>query len=211
VAERPPTISTHVLDTGRGRPAAGLKVTLFKLDVDGRPIRVTESLTDGDGRVQDLLGRPLQSGVYRLRFDVPDGVPVLFKTMAVDFEITDVSRSYHVSLLPRAVLDEHVPGTSGVTAAGRAGIALDIESIDLRCRVLTGDGAFEGAPRFLAARLAAARPFGRRRPSSRTARTIAPVDAADERAARAHRCTHPRRRRGDACIGPLVPRAGVRP
>ena len=94
-----PTISTHVLDTGRGRPAAGLKVTLFKLELDGRPIRVSETLTDDDGRVRDLMGRPLQPGVYRLRFDVPDGAPVFFKTMAVDFEITDTSRSYHVPLL----------------------------------------------------------------------------------------------------------------
>ncbi|MFI5226697.1 MAG: hydroxyisourate hydrolase [Candidatus Limnocylindrales bacterium] len=99
MAERPPTISTHILDTGHGGPAAGLKVTLFKLEPDGRPIRVSESLTDDDGRVSDLLGRPLRAGVYRLRFDVPDGVPVFFKTMAVDFEITDVSRSYHVPLL----------------------------------------------------------------------------------------------------------------
>jgi 5-hydroxyisourate hydrolase len=99
MADATPTISTHILDTGRGRPAAGLKVTLFKLEPDGRPIRVSESLTDDDGRVPDLMGRPLMAGVYRLRFDVPDGVPVFFRTMAVDFEITDTSRSYHVPLL----------------------------------------------------------------------------------------------------------------
>jgi 5-hydroxyisourate hydrolase len=99
MADATPTISTHILDTGRGRPAAGLKVTLFKLEPDGRPIRVSESLTDDDGRVPDLMGRPLIAGVYRLRFDVPDGVPVFFRTMAVDFEITDTSRSYHVPLL----------------------------------------------------------------------------------------------------------------
>ena len=99
MADAQPTISTHVLDTGRGRPAAGLKVTLFKLEADGRPIRVSESLTDDDGRVRDLLGRPLMAGVYRLRFDVPDGAPVFFRTMAVDFEIADTSRSYHVPLL----------------------------------------------------------------------------------------------------------------
>jgi 5-hydroxyisourate hydrolase len=95
----PPTISTHVLDTGRGRPAAGLRVSLYKLESDGRPIRVSESLTDDDGRVRDLMGRPLSAGVYRLRFDVPDGAPVFFRTMAVDFEIVDTSRSYHVPLL----------------------------------------------------------------------------------------------------------------
>jgi 5-hydroxyisourate hydrolase len=99
MADAQPTISTHVLDTGRGQPAAGLRVSLFKLEPDGRPIRVSESLTDDDGRVRDLMGRPLLAGVYRLRFDVPTGAPVFFKTMAVDFEISDTSRSYHVPLL----------------------------------------------------------------------------------------------------------------
>ena len=95
----PPTISTHVLDTGRGRPAVGLKVSLYRLEADGRPVRVSESLTDGDGRVSDLLGRPMQAGVYRLRFDVPDGAATFFRTLAVDFEVSDTSRAYHVPLL----------------------------------------------------------------------------------------------------------------
>ena len=50
-----PTISTHVLDTEAGRPAAGLHVSLYKLGEDGRPIRLTQALTDADGRIRDLL------------------------------------------------------------------------------------------------------------------------------------------------------------
>ncbi|MBF6605998.1 MAG: hydroxyisourate hydrolase [Chloroflexi bacterium] len=94
-----PTISTHVLDTGRGRPAEGIAVTLYRLELDGRPVRLSQALTDADGRVSDLLGRPLQAGDYRLRFEIPDTGETFFRTMAVDFRVTDTSRSYHVPLL----------------------------------------------------------------------------------------------------------------
>ena len=99
MADRAPTISTHVLDTGRGRPATGISVTLYRLDGDGRPIRLTQALTDGDGRVADLLGRPLQAGDYRLRFESRDEEPTFFRTVALDFRIIDASHSYHVPLL----------------------------------------------------------------------------------------------------------------
>ena len=65
-----PTISTHVLDTERGQPATGVRVVLYRLDVGTAPIRMTQALTDGDGRVRDLLERPLTAGDYRLEFDV---------------------------------------------------------------------------------------------------------------------------------------------
>jgi 5-hydroxyisourate hydrolase len=98
VAERAPTISTHVLDTARGRPAAGVKVSLYRLVEDGRPVRLTQSITDSVGRIADLLERPLQAGDYRLRFDAADDA-AFFRTMALDFRVTDASRSYHVPLL----------------------------------------------------------------------------------------------------------------
>ena len=95
-----PTISTHVLDTERGVPAAGVRVTLYRLDVGSAPIRMTQALTDDDGRVRDLLGRPLAAGDYRLEFDVggrtDDG---FFTRMSVDLSIADTGRSYHVPLL----------------------------------------------------------------------------------------------------------------
>ena len=68
-----PTISTHVLDTERGMPAAGVQVTLYRLADDGRPIRMTQALTDDDGRVRDLLERPLTAGDYRLEFGFERG------------------------------------------------------------------------------------------------------------------------------------------
>jgi 5-hydroxyisourate hydrolase len=100
-----PTISTHVLDTAAGRPAVGIHVTLYKLGEDGRPIRLTQALTDDDGRVRDLLERPMSPGEYRLEFalggrtagDRAEGV--FFRRMSVDLLVEDVGRSYHVPLL----------------------------------------------------------------------------------------------------------------
>ena len=100
-----PTISTHVLDTERGAPAVGVHVTLFKLGEDDRPIRLTQALTDDDGRVRDLLERPMSPGTYRLEFSlagrtVGDGAAErFFPRLSIDLRIDDVSRSYHVPLL----------------------------------------------------------------------------------------------------------------
>ena len=109
-----PTISTHVLDTETGRPAPGVHVSLYKLGEDERPIRLTQALTDSDGRVRDLLARPLSPGVYRLelnlarlRGSVFDASvdPVIgsatcadpfFRRISLDLRIDDVARSYHV-------------------------------------------------------------------------------------------------------------------
>lgn len=93
------TISTHVLDTDRGMPAAGVRVTLYRLDVGDGPVRMTQALTDGDGRVRDLLERPLQAGDYRLEFDIAQAEGSFFTKLAVDLRIDDIGRSYHVPLL----------------------------------------------------------------------------------------------------------------
>jgi 5-hydroxyisourate hydrolase len=104
--EAAPTISTHVLDTERGTPAVGVAVTLYRLADDGRPLRLTQALTDNDGRVRDLLERPMVAGRYRLEFDLAPGgdaveseVGRFFRRLSVDLEVTDVTRSYHVPLL----------------------------------------------------------------------------------------------------------------
>lgn len=100
-----PTISTHVLDTEAGRPAAGIHVSLYKLGEDGRPIRLTQALTDDDGRIRDLLERPMSPGEYRLEFALAGrtageaGEGRFFRRVAVDLLIEDVTRSYHVPLL----------------------------------------------------------------------------------------------------------------
>lgn len=100
-----PTISTHVLDTEHGKPAAGVHVSLYRLGDDDRPVRLTQALTDDDGRVRDLLERPLSAGVYRLEFNFagrtaadPDAEP-FFQRLALDLRVEDATRSYHVPLL----------------------------------------------------------------------------------------------------------------
>ena len=93
-----PTISTHVLDTGTGQPAAGVWVLLWRADPDaGGADPVGDEVTDQDGRVRDLLGgRALEAGTYRLDFDLGEG---FFRSLSVTLEIEDASRSYHVPLL----------------------------------------------------------------------------------------------------------------
>jgi 5-hydroxyisourate hydrolase len=104
-----PTISTHVLDTERGVPAAGVAVTLYRLADDGRPLRLTQALTDSDGRVRDLLERRLVAGDYRLEFDLvtpADGADAtqqrFFRRVSLDLRVTDAARPHHVPLLVAA-------------------------------------------------------------------------------------------------------------
>ena len=97
--EARPTISTHVLDTERGQPAVGVRVALYRLDVVDAPIRMTQALTVADGRIRDLLERPLVAGDYRLEFSIARPDATFFTRMAVDVRISDVTRSYHVPML----------------------------------------------------------------------------------------------------------------
>ena len=104
------TISTHVLDTERGVPAAGVHVTLYRLDVAAAPIRMTQALTDADGRVRDLLERPLAAGEYRLEFDIAHEDGSFFTKHR-----RRPAHHRHRAQLPRpvaagAVLDDDVPG-----------------------------------------------------------------------------------------------------
>src|SRR5436309_12325654 len=64
-----PTISTHVLDTTRGEPAAGVTVTLWRLDGKAHVSLGTRE-TDADGRISDVSETPLAAGSYRLSFEL---------------------------------------------------------------------------------------------------------------------------------------------
>jgi 5-hydroxyisourate hydrolase len=63
------TISTHVLDTMRGAPAAGLDVALHRREPDGDWKEVAQATTDADGRVRSLSDDDLAAAEYRLEFD----------------------------------------------------------------------------------------------------------------------------------------------
>jgi 5-hydroxyisourate hydrolase len=62
------SISTHVLDVARGRPAAGLAVTLSRRKPGDEWSVVGRAITDRDGRVKELSSVPLETGEYRLEF-----------------------------------------------------------------------------------------------------------------------------------------------
>jgi 5-hydroxyisourate hydrolase len=91
------SLSTHVLDTSVGRPAAGVAVTLDTTS-DASWQRVTETTTDDDGRVGDFGS--LTAGLYRLTFDVAGyfGVTTFFPEVAVTFRLADLGH-HHVPLL----------------------------------------------------------------------------------------------------------------
>lgn len=83
------TLSTHVLDTASGRPAAGIAVSLEK---DGAVI--ARGVTDAGGRIAQLADS-LAPGRYRLIFDLEAR---FFRRVALDVEIGSESK-YHVPLL----------------------------------------------------------------------------------------------------------------
>jgi 5-hydroxyisourate hydrolase len=99
-----PTISTHVLDTTRGEPAAGVSVSLWRLEGSQRAEPQGAGETDADGRIGDLLDAPLVAGVYRLTFDVAGyfkkrGETAFLGRVTLDFEVADTKRRYHIPLL----------------------------------------------------------------------------------------------------------------
>jgi len=93
-------ITTHVLDTARGRPAAGLAVTLEVKDRD-QWVLLARAKTDADGRVLDLLppNHGLTLGTYRLTFAVGPWQEGFFPEVALSFRVTDPEEHYHVPLL----------------------------------------------------------------------------------------------------------------
>lgn len=102
-------LTTHVLDTVRGGPAAGVRVQLFRLSGAGREL-LKEVSTNPDGRTDAPLipGDELRAGEYELLFDVagyfraqgvtlPD--PPFLSVVPIRFGIADAAGHYHVPLL----------------------------------------------------------------------------------------------------------------
>lgn len=99
------TLSTHVLDTSRGRPAAGLPVVLARRDGDGW-VELARGVTSADGRVKDFLppGTELEPAVYRLSFDTAAYYRAqkergFYPSVELVFEVTAANEHYHVPLL----------------------------------------------------------------------------------------------------------------
>jgi 5-hydroxyisourate hydrolase len=108
--ERSAGLTTHVLDTSRGRPAAGLRIDCSRVDADGRPRLIRTVTTNADGRVDAPLLGPgeMQAGRYELLFHVGAyfrstgaalGDPPFLDQVPVRFAIAEPTAHYHVPLL----------------------------------------------------------------------------------------------------------------
>jgi 5-hydroxyisourate hydrolase len=102
-------LSTHVLDTATGAPAARLRIELFRLSADSRDL-IASSVTNGDGRTDApmLDGPAFRPGAYELVFhcgpyfdaqglDMPS--PKFLSDVPIRFGIADAGAHYHVPLL----------------------------------------------------------------------------------------------------------------
>jgi 5-hydroxyisourate hydrolase len=94
------TLSTHVLDTSLGRPAAGIGVVLETLDGQG----IGDGVTDADGRVGTIGPDVLDAGAYRLRFAsggyfAAQGTSAFYPEVVVVFTVADPAQHYHVPVL----------------------------------------------------------------------------------------------------------------
>jgi 5-hydroxyisourate hydrolase len=98
-------ITTHVLDTALGRPAAGVHVELeFREQATWRTL--ARGATDSEGRLRTLLveGVPLMPGEYRLVFDTEEYFSrfhpqAFYKRVTVEFTVDEGSAQYHAPLL----------------------------------------------------------------------------------------------------------------
>jgi 5-hydroxyisourate hydrolase len=98
-------ISTHILDTALGRPAAGVPTALARLTGDAWT-KLNEAVTDADGRCKYLLpeGEAPEPGVYRVHFATgryydAQGLQGLYPYVEIVFEIADAAEHYHIPLL----------------------------------------------------------------------------------------------------------------
>ena len=98
-------ITTHVLDTAIGRPAAGVAIALER-SRDGGWEAIGNGETDGNGRLRTLVrdGAPLEAGTYRLIFDTgryfeSQRRPTFYPRIIVVFETRPGEAHYHVPLL----------------------------------------------------------------------------------------------------------------
>lgn len=102
-------LSTHVLDTSRGKPAAGVKIALYRVSGNSHE-KLKEVVTNHDGRTDApmLVGAELTAGVYELVFFAGDylratgqatGEALFLDQIPIRFGVPDAGQHYHVPLL----------------------------------------------------------------------------------------------------------------
>jgi len=97
-------ITTHVLDTSKGKPALGIHVTLYQGGND-QWREIARGITNTDGRQQSLLGEEvlLQHGIYKLRFETKDyfdkqQIATFYPYVELIFDVQS-DEHFHVPLL----------------------------------------------------------------------------------------------------------------
>ena len=99
-------ISTHILDTAAGKPAAGVAVFLSRADGSGVWQTLSSQHTDGDGRCRQLLpdGTTLAAGQYRIHFEtaayyVAHSLQGLYPFVEITFNVRETDTHLHIPLL----------------------------------------------------------------------------------------------------------------
>lgn len=92
-------ITTHVLDTALGKPAAGVPVQLLQ---NGKVL--AKAVTDEKGRVLSLIDGPITPGIYELRFDTAayaagTGSDMFYPNVSITFRIATASEHFHLPLI----------------------------------------------------------------------------------------------------------------
>ena len=100
-------LTTHVLDTARGKPAVGVRITLYRLSGQDHR-KIAEAVTNADGRCDAplLAGDAMTTGTYELVFCAGDylrasgqGDGVFLDKIPIRFGVEDADQHYHVPLL----------------------------------------------------------------------------------------------------------------
>jgi 5-hydroxyisourate hydrolase len=102
-------LTTHVLDTARGKPAAGVKITLYRVSGNSHR-KIAETVTNADGRTDApmLTGKDFTAGSYELVFCAGDylratgqaeGDVLFLDEIPIRFGVPDAAQHYHVPLL----------------------------------------------------------------------------------------------------------------
>ncbi len=102
-------LTTHVLDTARGKPAAGVKIALYRVSGNSHA-KIAETVTNADGRTDApmLAGEKLVAGSYELVFFAgdylrasgqADGEVLFLDQIPIRFGVPDAGQHYHVPLL----------------------------------------------------------------------------------------------------------------
>lgn len=96
-------LTTHVLDTSLGQPAAGVAI-LLERELDGHWQPLARGLTDGDGRLAPVIPEGIGAGHYRLsaalgEYFAASGRDTLYGNASIDFFIRTTDAHFHLPLL----------------------------------------------------------------------------------------------------------------